>query len=585
MTTTPKQLQLLKSLSNRKDVAEILKVTPTTLTYHLYVCGTSEDTKNVDKYTEFKIPKKTGGTRIISVPNKGLKIIQSRLSKILYDVSDEINKEKNHNGRLSHGYKKHSSIFSNAIIHEKKRYVFNIDLKDFFNAINFGRVRGFFIKDRNFELNEDVATTIAQVACHKNSLPQGSPCSPIISNLIGHILDINLSKLASRNGCSYSRYCDDITFSTNKKVFPHEIAFSHDGEIYEPSKKLSKIILRSGFEINLKKVRMSHFYSQQNVTGLTVNKKVNTPRVYRDTVRALVHSLCSKGSFEFKGSFKKDKINESKKMDSLQGMLNYISRIEYDYKKSKGTTQYKNKYPNQYELTKNESVLKDYILYRYFFNPDEVTIFGEGKTDKTHFKHYLNFRESHPLHTPANLYRWKLFRLHNFESNLFDVISRSGGTSDISKLMNDYGYLCKKFHKKVDRKPIILLLDNDEGARAKKGGIFSKIQTIKNLKTKPDGSEPFYHLHHNMYVVFLPRLNSQDTDIESFYPEDIKKIIVRGKSFNKSNRSSVESNHYGKKIFATEVVKNNADLVDWSVFDSIFDRIQLAVEDFEAKQY
>jgi len=71
-------------------------------------------------------------------------------------------------------------------------------LQDFFGSINFGRVRGFFIKDRNFALQPAVATILAQMACHNNALPQGSPCSPVISNLVGHVLDVQKPGLKGR---------------------------------------------------------------------------------------------------------------------------------------------------------------------------------------------------------------------------------------------------------------------------------------------------------------------------------------------------------------------------------------------------
>jgi len=308
MTYTP-NLDALKSATTLQDVAFLLdKTKPANLSYHLYILGTDRDKSIKEKYTEFEIPKKQGGTRKILAPNTELKKIQSSLSDFLYDCIEEINLTREIKGNLSYGYQRGISTMNHAKVHSRKRFVFNIDLKNFFDSINFGRVRGFFIANNNFSLHPKVATILAQIACHNNSLPQGSPCSPVISNLIGHIVDIKLAQLATNCGCSYSRYCDDITFSTNKKVFPHKIAFCNDSNEYLPSKKLIKIIERSGFEINLKKVRISLFYSQQNVTGLTVNRRVNTPRSYRDTVRALVHHLCFKGDFEFKTSFIKDKI-------------------------------------------------------------------------------------------------------------------------------------------------------------------------------------------------------------------------------------------------------------------------------------
>ena len=76
------------------------------------------------------------------------------------------------------------------------------------------------MKNRDFGLHERVATVVAQIACHDNSLPQGSPCSPVLSNLIGHVMDIRVVRLASKAGCIYSRYADDLTFSTNRAQFP-----------------------------------------------------------------------------------------------------------------------------------------------------------------------------------------------------------------------------------------------------------------------------------------------------------------------------------------------------------------------------
>ncbi|HGW7490657.1 TPA: reverse transcriptase domain-containing protein, partial [Escherichia coli] len=113
---------------------------------------------------------------------------------------------------------------------------------------NFGRVRGYFIANQNFKLHPNVATIIAQIACLDGSLPQGSPCSPVITNLICRILDFRLSKLAVTYGCSYSRYADDITFSTNKKNIPDALV-SNEKE-NEPGKILVEEIHRAGFTLN-----------------------------------------------------------------------------------------------------------------------------------------------------------------------------------------------------------------------------------------------------------------------------------------------------------------------------------------------
>jgi hypothetical protein len=180
------RLKNLKSAVTLGDLAGLLQFKPSRLSYILYKQPTPS------KYTTFEIPKRKGGIRTIKAPFPPLKLVQQRLSILLQDCVDEINKAKNGEDRIAHGFKRKRSIITNARQHRNRRYVFNIDLEGFFPAINFGRVRGYFIKDKSFTLAERVATVIAQIACHENALPQGSPCSPVISNLIAHALDIHL---------------------------------------------------------------------------------------------------------------------------------------------------------------------------------------------------------------------------------------------------------------------------------------------------------------------------------------------------------------------------------------------------------
>src|SRR5699024_11048935 len=142
---------------------------------------------------------------------------------------------------------------------------------------------------------------IAQIACHNNALPQGSPCSPVISNLIGHILDIHLVLLAERNGCIYSRYADDLTFSTNDREIPKSIESCIDTERHDwhACMELLHILKKSIFYINTKKSRMQYCQCRQVVTGLVNNKIVNVRSEYRRTARAMVHTLINTGEFYF----------------------------------------------------------------------------------------------------------------------------------------------------------------------------------------------------------------------------------------------------------------------------------------------
>src|SRR5712692_5919420 len=218
------QLQALRASFSLHHVATLLQFKPKYLAYILYKKPAAT------KYQSFSIAKRGGGLRQIKAPCPELMLLQSNLSDLLQNCIDEINSTRKFRDQLAHGFKRERSIVTNAMRHRKRRYVFNVDLQDFFGTINFGRVRGFFIKDANFMLHSKVATVLAQIACPANGLPQGSPCSPVLSNLVGHVLDIHLCKLALKHGCTYSRYADDLTFSTNKPDFPSGIAKQAVGE-------------------------------------------------------------------------------------------------------------------------------------------------------------------------------------------------------------------------------------------------------------------------------------------------------------------------------------------------------------------
>jgi retron-type reverse transcriptase len=304
------RLASLKATTTLSELATLLQFKPAALSFILFK---QPDAK---KYVIFEIPKRKGGKRTIKAPVNGLKLVQRKLSDLLQDCVDEINKSKNRKDRIAHGFKRKRSIISNARQHRHRRHVFNIDIEDFFPSVNFGRVRGFFINDKDFELHKDVATVIAQIACHDNSLPQGSPCSPVISNLIAHPLDMHLVRLASTGGCTYSRYADDLTFSTNKKDFPVEIAVLSEADPHQwlPGKEMQRLIEHGGFRINATKTNMQYRTSRQEVTGLVVNQKINVRREYRHNVRAMVHSLIKRGSFELYGVTEKGgaKTNEKR---------------------------------------------------------------------------------------------------------------------------------------------------------------------------------------------------------------------------------------------------------------------------------
>lgn len=267
-----------KQLETRTDVAILLDIDEKSLRWILYV------KRPENMYQTFKINKKSGGYRNISASTGALKEIQCKISYIL----NLVYKKKS----CAYGFIKGRDCKLNASQHNKKNYILNIDLKDFFSQINFGRVRGMLLK-QPYNLNSEVATVIAQLVCFEGVLPQGAPSSPIITNMICRPLDTQLIKLSKLYNVQYTRYADDMSFSCSKKEFPKEFAYFDKNNELTVGAKLLKLIESNGFRINEQKVFLNDKYARQEVTGLVVNKFPNLKREYIKSVRAQLHN-CSK---------------------------------------------------------------------------------------------------------------------------------------------------------------------------------------------------------------------------------------------------------------------------------------------------
>jgi Trypsin-like serine proteases, typically periplasmic, contain C-terminal PDZ domain len=273
------RLELEKRFSAMRkpeDVATLLGVPWKRLRHILYRMP------DHDRYVQFEIPKKSGGTRQITAPITAVKELQRALNEFLSKI---------YQPRLStHGFAAERSIVSNALAHVGVRYVFNLDLADFFPSIHLGRVRGLFLK-KPFQCRPSVATVLAQICCHRGKLPQGAPTSPIISNLICGKMDVQLQRFAREHACTYTRYADDITFSSNRRVFPPAIACHEEktGELHVGSGLLS-IIKQNTFVVNEAKLRLQNDNRRQVVTGLKVNRFPNVSRKLLSQVRAMLHA-------------------------------------------------------------------------------------------------------------------------------------------------------------------------------------------------------------------------------------------------------------------------------------------------------
>lgn len=284
----------------------------TELTHLLYILYKSEH----PKYSHFKIQKRNGNSRSIHAPVPEIKKLQKKLAILLQAL---------HVPKLSsHGFLADRNVKTNALPHIKKKFVFNIDLKNFFETVHFGRVKNLFMS-RAVDAPHNVATVMAHLCCFNGRLAQGAPTSPIISNMICLKLDAQLQALAHREKCHYTRYADDITFSftCSKNKLPKDILVYSELDIVSAGRGLEIIIEANGFKINPDKTRIRHKSQRQLVTGLTVNEFPNVSREYIRRTSAMINALHKYGEV-----LAERKYIEINKLNAVPLAARQLKRIE-----------------------------------------------------------------------------------------------------------------------------------------------------------------------------------------------------------------------------------------------------------------
>jgi len=314
--------------------AETIPFTMRQLNYH---CNPKN---NSNRYYSFSIRKKSGTLRTIHAPNKGLKALQKCLNLMLQVIFEP--------HKAATGFVPGKSVVDNARIHTEKNYVYNIDLKDFFPSVDKARVYS-RLKVHPFNLDNErskLANIIAGLCCQEmeveriedghwikkmeHVLPQGAPTSPTITNIICERLDRRLAGAAKRFGLSYSRYADDITFSSNHDKYQKNSDFL---------KELERIVTDQNFIIKKEKTRLQKVGYRQEVTGLLVNSDVNVQKKYIKEIRMWLYYWEHYGydrAYEFflprykaeKGHVKKGNPNLE---NVLAGKLDYLKMVRSEH--------------------------------------------------------------------------------------------------------------------------------------------------------------------------------------------------------------------------------------------------------------
>lgn len=259
-------------------------------------------------YRTFSIPKKSGGTRTINAPHVSLKECQRW-------ISDEIlSRVPLHKAAL--GYVESHSILDHATHHSKLGSALLItDLERFFPSISKRRVVGLF---KSFGYNNEVAVTLANLCCLDGCLPQGSPASPAISNLICRRLDARVSGIANRFNLHYSRYADDLCLSGRN--IPNAVLML-----------VKQAVADSDFKVNEDKTRrISTTSTEKVITGLNVN--TGKPRLPKSSRRELQHTMHFIDKFGYLSHCSKLKIRDPNYISRLRGRLEFWRFIEPENK-------------------------------------------------------------------------------------------------------------------------------------------------------------------------------------------------------------------------------------------------------------
>nr|WP_245545522.1 reverse transcriptase family protein [Mariniradius saccharolyticus] len=291
------------------------------------------------RYSKFSIKKKSGGVRTIHAPTNGLKSILRSLNFVLQCIHEP--------HRTATGFVLDKSIVDNAKNHVGNHYVLNLDLKDFFHSFDRNKVKlAFMFTPFNLGVSkekEKIAFLLASLCTHplevdgitKLVLPQGSPTSPTITNILCERLDRRLNGLAKRFGANYSRYADDITFSSPHNIYHIEDnpSLNQKGRFDNFRAEFGRLIEEEKLSINPKKTRLQRSGFRQEATGLIINDKVNVRRQYVKELRMWLYYWESYGYEKAEQIFKQDYMADKGHVKNMNAHLVNVIKGKLEFLK------------------------------------------------------------------------------------------------------------------------------------------------------------------------------------------------------------------------------------------------------------
>lgn len=257
-------------------------------------------------YRKAKLPKKNGGFRNLSVPDEVLKSIQKRIAEVLLIHSPT--------SWYAKAYRFGSSTLRNAKHHVGKQVVLKLDILHFFDSIRYSTVKDNVFPEEIYA--EPLRILLTMLCYYKDSLPQGAPSSPAITNIILYEFDEQLGQWCRERGIAYTRYCDDMTFSG-------------DFEPLEVIRYVRLELKKMGFLLNEQKTRIQRPGQQQTVTGIVVNEKLSIPADYRRKLRQELYYCRKFGIQEHMQKIGLGIPEDTYRM-RLLGKVNYVLQVHPD---------------------------------------------------------------------------------------------------------------------------------------------------------------------------------------------------------------------------------------------------------------
>ncbi|MFG1492675.1 reverse transcriptase family protein [Halobacteriovorax sp. ZH4_bin.1] len=403
---------LFRDIINQSDLAKFLKFKSyEDLNYLTYVL------RPESFYQEFEIKKNRGGFRKIAKPNQSISRIQLKIYESMKDLYNP--------PECVYSYVKRKGIKDSANAHLGNRFIFKVDLKDFFGSIHFGRVRGLFMH-YPFNFSQNIAQRLATLVTYKGSLPQGGVTSPLISNLIMRNFDRKLLEICKRKKLTYTRYADDLVFSISESTFPKDIGYIeyvNGAPVSRVGTLLKDMITKEGMTINEDKVILTDTHSKRAiVNGIVVKRKLSLKKSYLQEIRNTLYIWKKHGKNDAVKSFNKSR-NRNRHQEPVEkikfeqivwGKILYLGHIYgYEHRLFK-------KYFKQLSSLVTEINIKAPRVKKRnkTFN---ITIYVEGKTDVEYFRDALNYFQSKGRFTQIN----PSFVSLGGENNLFKRLQES----------------------------------------------------------------------------------------------------------------------------------------------------------------